>query len=159
MIKFSVSRVEKEPVLLDGTEGPAFWALPGDDQFAADSPVSYSLKAVSAAGAILVSGRVSGRVSTRCGRCLAPMTLSVVNDGVELCYPKSDIADEELDITADIREELLIELPMNPLCREDCKGLCPVCGTDRNKKKCHCRVQGNPAWSALDNLNLPETEK
>ena len=156
MIKFSVRCVEKEPVLLEGTEPESFWDLPEKDEFAPASPVSYELKISAAAGSFLVTGSVRGKVSTRCGRCLAPLTLEIRNDRVELYYAKSDIAAEEVDISADVRDELLIELPMNPLCNEECKGLCPICGTDLNKKKCRCKRPENPVWSALDGIELEE---
>ena len=156
MIKFSVRSVEKEPVFLEGTEPESFWALPEKDEFAPASQVSYGFKVSAAAGSFLVTGSVCGKVSTRCGRCLAPLTLEIRNDHVELCYARSDITAEEVDISDDVRDELLIELPMNPLCKEDCKGLCPVCGADLNKKKCRCKRPENPVWSALDGIELEE---
>lgn len=152
MIKFSVSRVEKEPVFLEGSESAEFWALPEDDQYTGSSPVEYELTARSVSGSILVSGRVAGKVSAACGRCLVPFELEIVNENIELYYAKEDIREEEMDITADIRDELLITLPMNPLCSDECSGLCPVCGGNRNKKKCSCSQGGNLAWSALDNI-------
>ena len=156
MIKFSVSRVEKEPILLEGSEPPEFWDLPEEDQYSAEEEVEYSLTVKAAAGSILVNGSVSGRVKASCGRCLAPVELEIFNDEIELYYPKEEITEEELDITADIRDELLIELPMNPLCSDECRGLCPVCGINRNKKECKCTVQGNLAWGALDNIITEE---
>ena len=153
MIRFSVSRVEKEPVFLEGSEPAAFWDLPENDQFTPDSPVTYALKVTSAAGAFLVCGRVRGRVAARCGRCLAPLKLEIRNDKVELCYAKADVDSEEMDITADVRDELLVELPMNPLCGEECQGLCPVCGADLNRGQCDCLNQKIDArLSALGTL-------
>ena len=156
MIKFSVSRVEKEPVLLEGSEPPEFWALPADDQFAAEDEVEYSLLVKAVAGSILVSGTVSGKVKASCGRCLAPVEMAIANSDIQLYYAKDEITEEEMDITADIRDELLIELPMNPLCSDECKGLCPVCGTNRNRKSCKCAPQGNLVWSALDGIITDE---
>lgn len=152
MIKFSVSRVEKEPVFLEGSESPEFWALPEDDPYTGVSPVEYSLTVKSVSGSILVSGTVSGKVAASCGRCLQEFELEILNDDIELYYAKEDIREEEMDISDDIRDELLIGLPMNPLCKDECLGLCPVCGIDRNKKKCSCAQGGNLAWSALDDV-------
>ena len=156
MIKFSVSRVEKEPILLEGTEPPEFWALPENDPYTSDTPVAYELLVKAAAGSILVTGKVRGSVSAVCGRCLEEVEFEICSEDIELYYAKSDITDEELDITADIRDELLIELPMNPLCSDDCQGLCPVCGTNRNRKSCQCTRQGNLAWGALDDIITEE---
>ena len=156
MIKFSVSRVEKEPVFLEGSEPPEFWDLPEDDQYTAETAVDYALTVKAVSGSILVNGKISGVVKTSCGRCLAPVELEICNDEIELYYPREEITEEEFDITADIRDELLIELPMNPLCDEECKGLCPVCGVNRNRKECRCTQSGNLAWSALDGIITEE---
>ncbi|MBO5792279.1 MAG: DUF177 domain-containing protein [Lentisphaeria bacterium] len=156
MIKFSVSRVEKEPILLEGTEGPEFWALPENDPYTSDEEVEYELQVRSAAGSILVTGWVRGTVNAVCGRCLEPVTMEISAEDIELYYAKSDIHEEELDITADVRDELLIELPMNPLCSDECEGLCPVCGVNRNKTECQCSRQGNLAWGALDSIVTEE---
>ena len=84
MIKFSVSRVEKEPVVLEGSEPPEFWELPENDTFAPDTPVTYELQVRSAAGSILVTGRVQGKVSAACGRCLEPVKLEICAENIEL---------------------------------------------------------------------------
>jgi uncharacterized protein len=156
MIKFSVSRVEKEPVFLEGSEPPEFWGLPENDAYSSDTPVSYELYVKAAAGSILVTGWVRGTVNAVCGRCLEPVTMEISAENIELYYAKSDIHEEELDITADVRDELLIELPMNPLCSDECEGLCPVCGVNRNKTECQCSRQGNLAWGALDSIVTEE---
>jgi uncharacterized protein len=60
-------------------------------------------------------------------------------DGIEL----SDV----------LREEILLLLPMQRVCREDCKGICPVCGQNRNQVECHCHVQvADDRWAGLRNL-------
>ena len=70
-------------------------------------------------------------------------------------YLATDVA--ELDITEDVRNEMLIELPINLLCRDDCRGLCPKCGVNLNEVACGCRPEGGAEaspWSALDGLSL-----
>ena len=51
---------------------------------------------------------------------------------------------------------MLLELPMNLLCSEECRGLCPHCGKNLNREKCACRDEEEPdaRWGALDNLKL-----
>jgi uncharacterized protein len=51
-----------------------------------------------------------------------------------------------------IRDAIGVELPFSPLCREDCLGLCPVCGADRNSEGCPGHVEVDPRWAALDPL-------
>jgi len=62
---------------------------------------------------------------------------------------------EEIDLTEGIQEQLVLGLPMRPLCREDCKGLCAACGADLNVDECNCRQQ-HPAspFAALRHLRL-----
>jgi len=52
-----------------------------------------------------------------------------------------------------MREQFYLALPMKPLCREDCKGLCPRCGEDLNVKGCGCVIEtADPRWEALKTL-------
>ena len=67
----------------------------------------------------------------------------------EELYP---IADDELDLGPLVRDAVVLELPMAPLCREDCAGLCPQCGADRNEGDCACVAPTDPRWANLDAL-------
>ncbi|MCL4422010.1 MAG: DUF177 domain-containing protein [Actinobacteria bacterium] len=63
---------------------------------------------------------------------------------------------DELDLVPMIRESLLLELPSLPLCRQDCPGLCPMCGHDLSDGQCGCTTMTqDPRWSALDALKAP----
>lgn len=104
---------------------------------------------------LLVRARIGGEALVQCSRCLTPFTLPV-NARFEEEFlegePEVDADDEELeddrtvtyfhgdaiDLTDAIRDNVLLELPMKPLCQEDCKGLCPTCGTNRNQSTCGC---------------------
>jgi uncharacterized protein len=60
---------------------------------------------------------------------------------------------DDLDLTAPVRESLLLELPMKPVCREDCVGLCPVCGANLNLERCGCRAEtADPRLVSLKRL-------
>ncbi len=156
MIRFSISRLEKEPIELAGEE-PAEWLeLPEDGILRAVSPVSYRLLAQKVAGGgALVDGKAAVKVAGECGRCLEPVEMEVVNDKIHLFYELPD--EDELDITEDVRAEIMLELPVNPLCSEDCPGLCPTCGKDLNEGPCNCRPAPPPEdnrWGTLDQLKL-----
>lgn len=59
------------------------------------------------------------------------------------------------DISEEVRTQIYFEFPMKPLCREDCKGICPVCGCDLNKQSCSCDIRTtDPRLAVLKNLNL-----
>ena len=156
MIKFSLSRLKKEPIRLEGTESPEFLALSPDDAVQPAAPVSYQLLITDVSGGVLVQGSGKTRVSGICGRCLKPIEVDLAAENIELYVPVADSAGEELDISEDIREEILLNLPMNLLCREDCAGLCPECGADLNQTQCGCSRSsgGSLSWQALDDLKL-----
>jgi uncharacterized protein len=67
---------------------------------------------------------------------------------------------DQLDLRPMVRELAIVELPAAPLCRDECRGLCPVCGVDRNTLDCgHDEAALDPRWSVLDALRerLPES--
>jgi uncharacterized protein len=61
----------------------------------------------------------------------------------------------EIDLTPLMYEQIMLALPTRPLCGEECRGLCPQCGINRNTGQCACVVEaGDPRWSALRNLKI-----
>jgi uncharacterized protein len=118
---------------------------------------------------VFVSGEVRAAVSQACGRCLEPSPAEVTAtldvrlvprpstaDNVELAADDLDVDfyDKDLiDIGALIDAETTLALPMKPLCREGCLGLCRVCGGNRNVVKCECPVRPpDPRLAALKDL-------
>jgi uncharacterized metal-binding protein YceD (DUF177 family) len=74
----------------------------------------------------------------------------------EETYP---LVGDQLDLRPLVRDALLLELPLAPLCREDCRGLCAQCGTDLNSGPCECEPARDPRWNALDALRgAPEDD-
>lgn len=70
-----------------------------------------------------------------CSRCVTPYE-SPFHKEVEGLYPIGNVT--VIDLTGEIREEILIEYPVKPLCREECKGICTVCGQNLNEAACPC---------------------
>jgi DUF177 domain-containing protein len=118
---------------------------------------------------VFVSGEVRAAVSQACGRCLEPSPAEVTAtldvrlvprpstaDNVELAADDLDVDfyDKDLiDIGALIDAETTLALPMKPLCREGCLGLCLVCGGNRNVVKCECPERPpDPRLAALKDL-------
>lgn len=108
--------------------------------------------------AIEVVGTVTAPWSGECRRCLRPISASVLAHVRELfegtpveeeTYP---LVHDEVDLELLAREAVVLELPQAPLCREDCLGLCPTCGADRNESPCSCPPATDPRWAALDRL-------
>lgn len=102
---------------------------------------------------LLVNGKIKTNVNMVCGRCLNEFDLQLINDNFAIDLDVSGM--DEVDITDNIREEVVILLPLKPLCKKDCKGLCPSCGQDLNKKKCSCKVSKEDIrWEGLGKLKL-----
>jgi uncharacterized protein len=115
---------------------------------------------------ILVDGTASASMQRACGRCLERVTQQVnvpVSGGfIHVAEQSKDITDsvaEELtsyegsniDLSSQVREELLLSLPMKGLCREDCKGLCSNCGQNLNVGACGCHtVHIDPRLQVLE---------
>lgn len=97
---------------------------------------------------ILGQGRIHANVECECVRCLATTTQPVVAEFQEIWYYPPEKAPEEaewvigedanLDLAPLVREGFLLGIPIQVLCREDCKGLCPTCGQDLNTGPCNC---------------------
>jgi uncharacterized protein len=157
VIWFSISALEKAPVRKTGSLPPEFIDLAEEDAFAPDGSGSYDLTAMLVSGGVLVSGSASTPLKSICGRCLKEISFTLDSGKLQLFF---EIEEEQeiLEIDEDLRSELLLALPMNPLCSNDCQGLCPVCGTDLNKSQCKCIKEDTASavspWSTLDDLDL-----
>ncbi len=152
--KISLAMLERQKkIQLSGEMPASFLDVEDGELMKFPGPVKYDLEISSAIGGTVVRGGISTPIVFHCGRCMQEFKREFE---AEVChfYDKSEA--EELDIAEDIREDILLEVPMNPICSEDCKGLCLKCGADLNKKSCKCDKGGGGSliWSELDNLDL-----
>ena len=120
---------------------------------------------------VTVRGEATAELKVECDRCLKPLSIPVAS-AFEVEYVTPDIykagqaaelLDEDLslsvfdgeviDIDELVREQLLLALPAQILCQEDCKGLCPECGDDRNLADCKCQESEiDPRWAGLKEI-------
>ena len=113
-------------------------------------------------GGVEVTGRVRVPWTGECRRCLSPASGVLEVPVRELYTPDGDGEDtyplvhDDLDLEALVHDAALLELPMAPLCREDCAGLCPWCGANRNEAPCGCAAPRDERWAALDVLRVPD---
>lgn len=112
---------------------------------------------------IVLRGTVSAPWVGDCRRCLRPVTGTLRADVLEVFEAEptegetQKLAGVEIDVEPVLREAVLLDLPLAPLCREDCGGLCPECGVLRDEVDCgHTAVEGDPRWAALDSLRFDE---
>ncbi len=124
----------------------------GADVYELQGPCTWNVEITNTGGAFLVRGSVQAEGVCDCARCLAPAHVSF--DGAIEGYfvVSSDEQDEELegdeyeflpedhdiDIAPLILQGLMLDAPLQPLCRDDCKGICPQCGQDLNEGSCGC---------------------
>jgi uncharacterized protein len=114
------------------------------------------------AGGITVSGVVTAPWAGECRRCLVTASGTLTIPVRELYTEDGDgedayrLADDQVDLEDLVHDAVLLELPMAPVCHEGCLGLCPMCGVNRNEKKCSCERPRDDRWAALDVLRVPD---
>jgi uncharacterized protein len=118
-----------------------------------------------------VEGRISGEIEAECTRCLRDVRLKIdaalkaafvteenYTSEKEAVLRQGDLDvsiydGEKIDLADLVREQILLDLPAQILCREDCKGLCQKCGANLNEVNCNCEENEiDPRWSALKDL-------
>lgn len=128
--------------------------------------LSLDLRLESVSEGVLVSGTVSGPVQGECGRCLRPITDSLAvtiqelyayaNSVTEATTDEDEIGrlqDDLIDLEPALRDAVVLALPTNPLCRQDCPGLCPECGGRWDELPAgHGHQQVDPRWAGLSKL-------
>jgi uncharacterized protein len=141
------------------TTVPAAGLVARDAEVPDGAPVAVDLVLESLTNGITVAGEIRAPYQATCQRCLGPASGTLVADVHELYQldPESEDAfpleGDLLDLRQMVRELVVVELPLVPRCRPDCKGLCPTCGVDRNTQDCgHGDVPQDPRWSALEEL-------
>ncbi len=123
------------------------------------SKVSADLVLESVHGGILATGEVRTCWVGECRRCLARASGEVRAFVRELFEPQPatdsvyPLTGEDLDVEPLARDAILLDLPLAPLCRQDCRGLCAACGSDLNEEACSCAEGAvHWRWAALDAL-------
>lgn len=146
-----------------------------------ESPVLEGIKIIEPFKAVLrvdkrgqevfIKGVVNGQVELQCSRCLKEYKMPI-RTVIEITYhPIEELNKEELvelkrdemevdfyregviDTEDIVKDQILLNIPMKPLCSESCKGLCPICGTDLNEFECGCKVNEiDPRLAVLQSL-------
>lgn len=155
-----------------------------DEDIEISKPLAVQFHLLNADNHVRVDGNYDGQIRLRCGRCLGTYTDDVQAD-VEAKYYSmesgglpEDTYTEDREIVAEeggiyldtfeentidlgdvVRQDILLESPMRPLCDPDCEGLCPVCGENRNETDCgHEKKDVDPRLSSLQDIDLEEDE-
>ncbi len=126
------------------------------------SRITLDLRLEAVVEGVLVTGTASATATGECGRCLTPISMPVEVDVQELyAYADRDLSADEaeelstmtgdlLDLEPVLRDQVVLDLPFQPLCREDCLGLCPRCGFRLNDDSDHRHDdEVDPRWAGL----------
>jgi uncharacterized protein len=170
-----LSRFRGDAEHVERHDGPDAFSL-GDEDFRLTGPVDFSADVLRDGPRFRVVGRLEARLECDCSRCLEPFAVPVdarfdlryhpatessaahgereLNDAdIGVSYYR----DETIDLGDLMREQFYLAMPMKPLCREDCSGLCPVCGINRNRGTCTCEnTWTDPRLNALRKLREPQ---
>ena len=123
----------------------------------AGSDIDLDLKFEAVTEGVLVTGTATVELHGQCARCLDDIEDDESFDiqelyfypGIEMDEDESQIVEEMIDLEEALRDAVVLELPFTPLCREDCLGLCPECGFNRNDDPEHDHgLKVDPRWGS-----------
>jgi len=162
-----VSQQLKEPI---GSTHRYSFSQSGDSADKAEFPVEGELSLLRTDRGIFVTGILNTRVEAVCSRCLDTfaqgLTLKIEEEFLPTVDPLTGVPldwqgeegnftineKQEFDLGEAVRQYVLLALPLKPLCREDCAGLCPNCGHDLNLGLCSCPAPIDPRFAPLAKL-------
>ena len=162
MLSFDLRSIESQPVQVAGVLEPddAVWE---EQDVRPGAPIRVDGRLSRAGpGKYYFHGHMEGTLAAECRRCLIDVS-EAVKEELHLIFADADDADadddpdiyrlddraKELDLRPAVREQWLLLAPPYSLCKEDCKGLCPNCGVDRNVTACDCSPTADSRWDAL----------
>lgn len=171
MIRIEIDSIPEGSSQFDLVEDASELEVAEDSGIASfESPVRLEVDAVRSSSEIVLRGNVGVEVTFDCARCLKPYRTRLEAGLDVLCLfgEKAASADADgcregvieippnsryIDISDEVRSELMVHLPVKPLCDEDCRGLCPTCGVDLNETTCSCKSDEHDGrWDALKKL-------
>ena len=154
---------------------PVWWDGTGkyDQILGLDRPLEVHIEIYKTGGKYVLEGDLKGGLQVRCDRCLEIyhsdlesrfrlflMPAPPGSDESELELSEEDlsvdfIVEDEIEMDEFVREQVYLSLPMKTLCKEDCSGLCPICGANLNMGPCECRPEkGHPGFRTLKNTKI-----
>jgi uncharacterized protein len=169
----SVKEMELRKVRFDETFQPGQIDFSGEELIQG-SPLQATGSAELLAhtdGEVRIRGRLAVEMTAQCDRCLGrakfpldaafdlfyrPMSFIARDEEVEIDEGEAEIGFYEgggMELEDILREQVLLALPMQRVCSDVCKGICPVCGKNRNETTCDCRLESaDDRWGALRDL-------
>lgn len=134
-MKIDISQISLEGVVFEENISASELDLE-TEEVKFQGPLSIKAEVSKINNAVTVILNLSGLISLICGRCLEQFNIKF-NKELKLYYPV-DVGQKIIDLSDDIRQEIILDYPVKPLCRAACKGLCLKCGHNLNEGKCNC---------------------
>jgi len=175
-MKIAVASLSEGPTALAATMSPEELDLAAE-RTRFEAPVQVAATLTHMQEDVLAEGKANTMAIAECSRCLEDVAVELHGEFEALYVPDTGRyakrmnhpdftgADQRVnfyseltvDLTEEIRQCILLELPMKPLCRPDCAGLCPTCGANRNDGPCSCKPEADESpWAALSKLIPPK---
>ena len=155
-MQIEISKIPEDGARFTGEDPSAILELEQEPDLRVESPVRYDLRVNTVSNRVLVKGVIAVDMSFACWRCDTFFRQTVSEPAFE-CIREFQDPNESLDLTQDIREAMILSFPSHPVCRIDCRGLCPQCGANLNKGPCGCTARSSGGhWQALDNIRLQQ---
>lgn len=178
-VKFIVDHIKDTPVTIHIDEPvgtfPLLAGMQNDKICSISGNIEGDVSVVREHDNIRVTGRIAAPLALSCSRCLADYT-SFIDTNFTLFFRKesavapssedelelgemdllsSSYSGDEIDLTHEVEEQIAMEIPLKPLCSEECKGLCHVCGIDLNTASCSCgKEAASLTFSALKDFKV-----
>lgn len=179
-MRIKIKELELGPVHLAGEIQPEVLEF-SSDEVMISGPIQVRVMAERHNLGIRVKGDFAALGDVSCARCLEPFEIAL-SPAFELYYQQNDahhpitgeielgekdteisfFSGDAIDVNDIVREQVLLSLPMKPVCRDECRGLCPNCGGNRNMQSCNCdavlrdpRLQ--PLLKIKNRMNLPSS--
>lgn len=150
-MKIDLERIPPEGLRINAKE-PASVINVKDESAVFENPIEVSVLASKTRETLIVSGDIKTTVELKCGRCLNEFNLVLENSDFNCTRDIRGL--KEIDITDNIREEIIILLPLKPLCSEDCKGIIQKPKIISKREITKKQDKEDPRWSELDKFKL-----
>ena len=155
-LTIDVSRLDRDGEAVEGVLDDAVLDL-HDEYLRPFAGIRYRLSVQLAGRELLARGELEQDFEAVCSRCGADFDFTVTVPDFLASF-ETDEKTEIVDLTDELRQSIILALPTYPVCRADCRGVCPTCGKNLNEGPCACEHEERDGrWGALDAL-LPGTE-
>jgi uncharacterized protein len=170
-----IAKISEEGLAFAAEVTPEILSLPQEDAVTIQEPVKLGGLFTKVAQQVYFHGSLQGLVTVPCSRCLETVSSPFVTEVRAVFFPpapagavaeedKQGVTDEldlyehngmVLDLRPLVRDQVVLSFPIQPLCRDDCAGLCQVCGRNRNERPCTCQVEREDSpFVVLKELNI-----